>query len=152
MSEQAIAIAKSPAHARAGLQALYDGGYIPGKLAEVDPLQILARYLSDESTKDIAASYGCTRQALGYFLLSNAGDEWREAQVARAIARKELADDEMEGAQDALALARARERLKSAQWDLERLLSRLYGAKQEVSHTGQQPALQITIIRPLIDA
>ena len=63
-----------------------------------DPKTILLRYLSKESTDSIAASYGVTRQALGKFLLQHAEEEWKEAQVARAIARKEEADDEIEAA------------------------------------------------------
>jgi hypothetical protein len=109
-------------------------------LRDTDPKLILQRYLSDESTKDIAASYGVTRQALGKYLLSVAESEWREAQVARAIARKESAEDNLdaietkiEGAdkdeRDRLTLrvSLARERLKSAQWDLERVCRRIYG-------------------------
>jgi hypothetical protein len=113
-------------------------------LRDQDPKTILARYLSDESTKDIAASYGVTRQGLGQFLLKHAETEWKEAQVARAIARKESAEDDLEGISAkistadreererlALTVSLARERLKSAQWDLERVCRRIYG--QDVS-------------------
>lgn len=109
-------------------------------LREADPKTILARYLSDESTKVIAASYGVTRQALGQYLLKTAETEWKEAQVSRAIARKESAEDDMEaiglrieGADKderdrlTLTLSLARERLKAAQWDLERVCRRIYG-------------------------
>lgn len=116
-------------------------------LAVADPKSILDRYLSDESTKDIAKSYGVTRQALGQFLLKTAESEWKEAQVARAIARKEQAEDdyeaickdldlsvgeEKEKLRDLtqLSLARlkgAELRLKAAQWDLERVCRRIYG-------------------------
>jgi hypothetical protein len=97
------------------------------KLTGQDPMDILKRYLSDESTQTIAGSYGVTRQALVQWLLRNAEEPWKEAQVARAIARKEKAEDEMELAQDPLTLARARELLKAAQWDLERTCRRIYG-------------------------
>jgi hypothetical protein len=113
-------------------------------LRDQDPKTILARYLSDESTKDIAASYGVTRQGLGQFLLKHAETEWKEAQVARAIARKESAEVDLEGISAkietadreqrerlALTVSLARERLKSAQWDLERVCRRIYG--QDVS-------------------
>lgn len=109
-------------------------------LRETDPKAILARYLSDESTKDIAASFGVTRQALGKYLLAAAETEWKEAQVARAIGRKESAEDELDqisakiaGADReererlALTVSLARERLKAAQWDLERVCRRIYG-------------------------
>src|SRR3990167_6445210 len=77
------------------------------RLRAADPLTILQRYLSDESTSAIAADYGVTRQALGQFLLKHAEEEWKEAQVARAIARKEKAEDDLETAKDPLSLARA---------------------------------------------
>lgn len=92
-----------------------------------DPKDILLRYLSDESTEVIAASYSVTRQALGQFLLRHAEEDWKEAQVARAIARKEKAEDAIESADDPLKLAKARELLKAAQWDLERVCRRIYG-------------------------
>lgn len=114
-------------------------------LREADPKQILARYLSDESTQDIAASYGVTRQALGQFLLKNAEDEWKDAQVARALARKEKAEDDLESAEktpDMLSLSRVRERLKAAQWELERVCRRIYG--QDAGAQAAQ-AVQINI-------
>lgn len=96
-------------------------------LAEADASDILKRYLSDETTKDIALSYGVTRQALGQFLLKHAESDWKDAQVVRALARKESAEDDLETAADQLSLARARERLRAAQWDLERVCRRIYG-------------------------
>lgn len=113
-------------------------------IRDADPKTILARYLSDESTKDIASSYGITRQALGQYLLKVAEDEWKQAQVARAIARKEDAEDALDAVRTrlesaeqidrdrlTLSLAHARESLKAAQWDLERICRRIYG--QDVS-------------------
>ncbi len=127
--KQVMDIARKPQEA---LSKLPDGGY--GKLVRADPKTILIRYLSDQSTAEIAKDYGCTRQALGQFLLKNAEEEWKEAQVARAIARKEKAEDDMETANDPLSLASARERLKSAQWDLERVCRRIYGQDQPQLH------------------
>lgn len=98
-----------------------------GRLANANPNEILQRYLSDETTLEIAKDYGVTRQALSHFLLRSAEEQWREAQVARAIARKEKAEDGITSAKDAFDLARAREELKSAQWDLERVCRRIYG-------------------------
>ena len=104
-----------------------------GALATVEPQTIIARYLQGELTEDIAKSYGVTRQGLGYHLRKTAEEEWKEAQIILAIERKDRAEDALESAADALSLARAREQLRSAQWDLERLFSRLYGPKQEVT-------------------
>jgi predicted DNA-binding protein YlxM (UPF0122 family) len=109
-------------------------------LRETDPKLILQRYLSDESTKEIAATFGVTRQALGQYLLKVAEAEWKEAQVARAISRKESAEDDLDAIglkistadkeerdRLTLTLSLARERLKAAQWDLERVCRRIYG-------------------------
>ena len=112
-------------------------------LRDADPKAILQRYLSDESTKDIAASYGITRQALGQFLLKHAEEEWKDAQVARALARKEQAEDEIERAGDALSLARARELLRAAQWDLERVCRRIYGQDAPVSAQAVQVVINL---------
>jgi hypothetical protein len=102
-------------------------------LAGQEPKTILLRYLSDESTSVIAADYGVTRQALGQYLLRHAEEDWKEAQVARAIARKEKAEDSIESAEDPLQLAKARELLKAAQWDLERVCKRIYGQDYNVN-------------------
>lgn len=108
---------------------------IANGLAGQDPNQILRRYLSDESTLTIAADYGVTRQALGQYLLRHAEEEWKECQVARAVARKEKAEDDIESASDPLQLAKARESLKAAQWDLERVCRRIYGQEINVNMT-----------------
>lgn len=98
-----------------------------------DPRTILLRYLSDETTLTIANDYGVTRQALGQYLLRHAEEDWKQAQVARAIARKEKAEDDLQTARDPLELAKARELLKSAQWDLERVCKRIYGQDYNVN-------------------
>jgi hypothetical protein len=118
---------------------------VKGRLAplkKADPKEVLERVLNEESTKDIAASFGVTRSALNQWLLETAETEWRAAQVARAYKRKEEAEDEMDTAQDPLSLARARERLKAAQWDLERVCRRIYGQDQQASGGN---AVQINI-------
>jgi predicted transcriptional regulator len=107
---------------------------IQGKLnplKKANAKEVLARVLNEESTQDIAKSFGVTRSALNQWLLETAETEWRAAQVARAYKRKEEAEDELDTATDSLSLARGRERLKAAQWDLERVCRRIYG--QDVS-------------------
>jgi len=58
----------------------------------------------------------------------------KDAQTARALARLERSQRELEVATDALSLARARETLRGAQWELERLLNKIFGVKQEITH------------------
>ena len=103
---------------------------------------VLTRVLNEESTKDIAASYGVTRSALNYWLIEHCDTEWKAAQVVRALKRKEDSEDEMDTAQDALTLARAEKRLRAAQWDLERVCRRIYG--QDAPPAGTN-AVQINI-------
>ena len=105
------------------------------RLTKQSPQDILKRYLTDESTGSIAASLGITRQALSAYLLKHAEEAWKEAQVAKAIARKEKAEEALEVAKDPLALAQARELLKSAQWDLERVCRRIYGQDHNINIT-----------------
>ena len=111
-------------------------------LASVDPKHILARVLALESTTDIANSYGVSRPTLNLFLLATAEQEWKDAQLVRALERKESAEQQLECAQDALTLARGRELLKSAQWDLERVCRRIYGV-DHASAAG--PGVQINV-------
>ena len=96
-------------------------------LKNVDPKHVLERYLAEETGTQIAKSYGVTRAALSYFMLKHAEEEWKDAQVVKAMKRKEDAEDLLERADNALDIARARELLKSAQWDLERVCRRIYG-------------------------
>ena len=101
-------------------------------LAGLDPQTILSRCLV-ERTADIAQDLGVHRSALNQWLLQNGEDDWKEVQVARALTRKEMAEDELEAAQDPLSLARAREMLRAAQWDLERVCRRIYGQDQNIN-------------------
>jgi hypothetical protein len=105
-----------------------------GKLSQANPQEVIARYFRDETTADIAVSLGVHRSALHQWLIRNCEQDWRDAQVARAITAMEQAKEDLQTAADPLSLARAREALRSAQWELERLFSRLYGQKQEVTH------------------
>jgi hypothetical protein len=114
-------------------------------LKDLDPSEVLSRYLADERSADIAASYGVTRSALNQWLLKTCEDEWKEAQVARAITRKEAAEDALEQAPDPLALAKARELLKSAQWELERVCRRIYGEERNIGQVTVNPVLIISV-------
>jgi hypothetical protein len=107
-----------------------------------DYLSIVQRYIHGERTVDIASSLNVHRTALNYHLLRHCENEWKDAQVAIGITDLQQAEEDLETAADALALARAREQLRGAQWRLERLCSRLYGPKQEVTLTVPEVALR----------
>lgn len=104
--------------------------------ANLDPNEVLQRYLSERHTSRIAESYGVTRRNLVRWLREVAPERWKQVQIVRAITFHEDGNEGLENAEDALALARAREMVKSGQWTLERLDSDNYGLKQEVKHSG----------------
>lgn len=114
---------------------------------DLDPREVLERYLKERHTSQIAKSYGVSRANLVRWLRDVVPAEWKNVQVVRALIFKEDGTEGLETADNALALARAREMVKSAQWDLERLDSSNYGQKQEVTHTVR-PVLNISIVAP----
>ena len=118
----------------------------PAKLANLDAQHVLKRYMGGETTTEIAQDYGVTRQGLGWWLRKHCEDDWKDAQIILAVERKEKAEDDLASASDALSLARAREQLRGAQWELERVFSRIYAAKQELTGKDGGP-LQVQIVR-----
>ena len=120
--------------------------YDEGGLANFSTQDVIKRLIAGESTKDIAASAGVTRQGLAWWMRRRSEEDWRQALIVRALERKEQADEDLDAARDPLGLARAREQLRSAQWDLERLLTKLFGVKQEVTGKDGGP-LQVQIVR-----
>lgn len=88
---------------------------------------IITRFVDGERLIDIAPSYGVSHAAICMALLEYAEDDWKRAQVAKALAELENTIDQRNEASDALKLARARDAEKSAQWKLERLCRRLFG-------------------------
>jgi hypothetical protein len=117
-----------------------------GALATVNPANIIQRYLAGEDTESIAASLGVTRQGLGWHLRHTAEEQWKDAQVILATERKDRAEKALETAPDALSLARAREQLRAAQWDLERILKRIYGPSAELTGKDGGP-LTVEIVQ-----
>lgn len=110
--------------------------YAPIIPKDLSPESVIMRYLADEKVSEIAASYGVSHSAMNRWLMEHAEEIWQRALVARAQTLKEQAEDELEAAPDALSLARARERLRSSQWALERIFHRVYGPKQYVEHSA----------------
>jgi transcriptional regulator with XRE-family HTH domain len=111
-------------------------------LKDVDPEVVLDRYLEGETGPQIAASLGVTKQALSHWLINRAEVQWKSAQLVKALARKDAAEELMDKASNPLDLARAREQLRGAQWDLERVCRRIYG---QDSPANAAQAVQINI-------
>ena len=108
---------------------------------------VLHRYQQGEQVSVMAAEYELSDVTLYALLLRDHEEEWKDIQTARALARLERSQQGLDDAGNPLNLARAREQLRGAQWELERLLARLYAQKQEVTHNIQQPILNITVIQ-----
>jgi transposase-like protein len=104
---------------------------------------VLERAVEDERLADIAKDYGVSRTGLNKALLKYAEEDWKETQVARALTLVEDCEDDLESAADMVAISRARERLKSAHWKLERLHRRLFG--QEAPNQSGSGTISINI-------
>lgn len=113
---------------------------------DLDPQVVLNRYLTDETTSQIAQSFGVTRKALTGWLRSALPKEWKQVQIVRALVRKDDGNDGLEDAPDALSLARAREMIRSAQFDLEHL-DEDFRPKQETT-TNIQPVFIVNVAAP----
>lgn len=115
---------------------------------------VLDRYINGEQVANIAPTFGVSDVTIYALLLREHEAAWKDIQTARALARLERAQDALRLATDALSLARERELVRSAQWELERLLARLYSPKQEVLHHGAGgPLVTITVFgQPAPDA
>jgi hypothetical protein len=96
--------------------------------------EVLSRYLHGEQVAAMAPEYETSDVTLYALILKDHEEEWKDAQIARALARFEKNQSLLEVASDPLSLARARELVRSAQWELERILSRIFGQKQEHTH------------------
>lgn len=114
-------------------------------LKDVKPDNVLERYLAGETSPQIAQSLGVTKQALSHWLISNAEGEWKSAQLVKALTRKDEAEELMDSASNPLDLARAREQLRGAQWDLERVCRRIYG--QDAPAAAQAVQININLRR-----
>lgn len=94
---------------------------------------VLDRYIHGEQVAAIAPEFNTSDVTIYALLLREHQESWKEIQQARALARLERQQELLNTAGDPLSLARAREGVRSAQWELERLLNRLYGQKQEIT-------------------
>ena len=103
------------------------------KLASADPIAIAERIAEGALQREIAEEYGVTRQAIGYLLSKHIPEDiWASIRRASIGARLERSCEDMERADDALALARARESARLWMWRAEREHPEVWGAKQQV--------------------
>lgn len=100
---------------------------LPAERRDEIATEVLTRYINGEQVADMAPEYNVSDVTIYALLLRDHEADWKEVQRARALARLERRQNEMDRATDMLSLARAKEGVRSAQWELERLLRRLYG-------------------------
>lgn len=100
---------------------------------QIEPEKILQRYTNGEEMHEIAAELGVSERAVYLHVVKHDEDAWKSAQVARAIADFEEARRENKDAESMLQVARAREHRKQAEWTLEKLFRRLFGADPAVA-------------------
>lgn len=113
---------------------------------------IIARYMDGEKMSEIAPTYGLKGAEQLYRLLcAHAEDEWKSAQASKSLAEYERAKDRLETAQDGLSLARAREQIKTAQWELERVLRRIYGQEAPNQLGSGTVHINISLDRNAVD-
>lgn len=120
-------------------------GNIPAERRQEIADQVLARYIQGEQVANMAAEYSTSDVTIYALLLRERQEDWKDIQTARALARLERSQDKLETAADALSLARARESVRSAQWELERLLRRLYGEDKAQVAVQINPVLNISV-------
>lgn len=113
--------------------------------ADLDVHAVLQRYLNAPTASMVARELGVRRSSLTHWLRKTVPAEWRAVQLVRAEMRKEDGDDGIYGSRTAFELARARELLRSGQFDLERLDPANWGQKQEIT-TNLQPVINIAVV------
>jgi len=120
-----------------------------GALADVDPKANLARYANGERIVDIAASLGVVPSSIIRQFLRDCPDDWREVQASaslQAYLDAVQALDQLEAVEGPVACNLAQARVKTRQWELERLLKRLYGPSQEITGADGGP-LVVEIVK-----
>lgn len=108
--------------------------------------EIIARYRAGESVQEIAKACRRDARTIYNWMLSELGDAYKDVVTECLINRVADADIALDEADDALELARAREKARFARMDLERRRPALYGPKQEVKHSGGVPTLSIVLL------
>lgn len=115
--------------------------------------EVVERYLAGESLQDVAADLSermrrrVDRRALYDWMFTELGGVEYTGLVTRClVARVADADEALEAATDPVLVAKARETCRFARMDLERRRPALYGAKQEVKHTGAAPSFTVVLL------
>jgi transposase-like protein len=127
-------------------------------------LEALQAYQDGQEIADIAPSYGVSDVTLYALLLRDHEPAWKVAQESRAVVKRDSALNDLstlrtklweaEQAHDALSLAQIREQVrlaeiqaKRAEWELERVMRRIYG-QDVVSDQAGRVSITLNISAP----
>lgn len=98
--------------------------------------QIIEQIEQGAYIKDIAAQHGVTRAAVSNLMLRVHPERYRLARIVGTESRLEDCLSEIDAANDNVSVARAGTKWRAVSWLAERTLPEVYGAKQELRHTG----------------
>lgn len=93
---------------------------------------ILEELAGGLEVSDLAVKWGVPERTIYGHLLRYGPEELRAVSAAKALGRRQVCVERLEGASDNVGVSKWRALLQSAEWDLERLVPKLYGAKPEV--------------------
>lgn len=101
---------------------------------QIDLPGIVRRYAEGESMQVLAAENGVHRATLYRWMLAGIGDGQYDQLVTHCLVQRIAdSDEELDRADNACDIARAREKARFARMDLERRRPHLYGQKQHVT-------------------
>jgi transposase-like protein len=125
-------------------------------------LEVLQAYASGEEVADLAPNYGVSDVTLYALLIRDHEEAWKQAQVSRALAKRDQStgdlarlrlqlqsatqdnEDGTKTPHDMLSLARIKEQVKlaeiqakRAEWELERVYRRVYGQDVPADQAGR---------------
>lgn len=95
--------------------------------------EILNRLAAGDSVRAVADDMGVSHQAIRMLLLSEAPERYREAQQRGLIAQIADATQQLQEADNPIAIARARELCRFSRWDAERRLPHLFGQQSRLT-------------------
>jgi hypothetical protein len=125
-------------------------------------LEVLQAYAQGEEVADLAPNYGVSDVTLYALLIRDHEEAWKQAQVSRALAKRDQStgdlarlrlqlqsamqenEDGTKTPHDMLSLARIKEQVKlaeiqakRAEWELERVYRRVYGQDVQADASGR---------------
>lgn len=140
-----------PAKCVAGLAVMNAGKPLAGYGG--DTTEVLAQLADGKSVPTLAKELKISESALYAWLLAHNPEEWKAIVASKALQRVEKAEIDMDAADDAIKISKARESHKMGAWALERVSRAIYGDTKNgsgdtivqvlVSRDGESTAIQV---------